>query len=259
MKKLMIAAAISALTAGVFAGACDDTEVQVCRAWDVSMKLKSFGPKKTTCKGTSACEDVKTTGYYLDDASRTIKGYLWICEYECGKAFNVVLWDSKNKKVIIPVAYEAVEFANEVWVYGKKATKVAGTLEFAGSDLFGNETIDVVASGLNGKLVRGTAEEDCYIKSLSGYVAGNLAWIHPSTSTGGSSGGLCEEPVDPEECPSDANILEYCDACCFDGWCEVENAAPDMLPTVGTWKMKYNKTVSKGKKSISQLVPAYAL
>ena len=228
MKKLMIAAAVSALSAGVFAGACDDTTVEVCRAWDVSMKLKSFGPKKTTCKSSSACEDVKSNGYYLDDASRKIKGYLWICDYACGNDFNVVLWDDKNNKVIIPVAYEAVNF-DEVYVYGKKATKVAGTIAFAGADLQGNDTIDVVASGMKGKLVRG------------------------------SKCGLCEEPVEPEECLIEAVILDYCSACCFDSWCDVEDAAPEMLPTVGTWKMKYNKNVSKGKKPISQLVPGYAL
>ena len=258
MKKLMIAAAVSALSAGVFAGACDDTTVEVCRAWDVSMKLKSFGPKKTTCKSSSECEDVKSNGYYLDDASHKIKGYLWICDYACGNDFNVVLWDDKNNKVIIPVAYEAVNF-DEVYVYGKKATKVAGTISFAGADLQGNDTIDVVASGMKGKLVRGKDEEDCYIKSLSGYVAGKLAWIPPTSTTGGSKGGLCEEPVEPEECPIEAVILDYCSACCFDSWCDVEDAAPEMLPTVGTWKMKYNKNVSKGKKAISQLVPGYAL
>jgi len=255
MKKLMIAAAVAALATGVFADACEDSPTS-CRAWDVSMKLKSFGPKKTTCK--SECDE---KAFYLDDASRKIKGYLWICEYECGKSFNVVLWDEKNKQVIIPVSYDAVDF-EEVYVYGKKATKVAGTLVFDGADLDGNSTIAVTASGLNGKFVRGTQDDDCYVKSLSGYVAGALAYIPPTLkTTGGSKGGLCDDGEAPVVCEDgDVKILTYCEACCFTSWCDEDlNSADDMLPTVGTWKMKYNKNVSKGKKSITQLVPAYAL
>jgi len=263
MKKLMIGAAVAAMTVGAFAAACvDPEEAAVCRAWDVSMSLKSFGPKKTSCtiKAESACDDdSKEVVYYLDNATRKIKGYLWICEYECGKDFNVVLWDKKHDKVIIPVAYDAVSF-DEVFVYGKKATKVAGTLAFAGTDLAGNETIDVTASGVNGKMVRGKEDTDCYVKSLSGYVAGKLAYIPAEgKSSGGSKGGLCEDPVEPEPCEeTTAKILPLCDACCFEGWCDAEDAE-SMLPTVGTWKMKYNKSVSKGNKTIASIVPAYAL
>ena len=262
MKKLMIAAAVAAMTAGAFADACSETPAaEVCRAWDVSMSLKSFGPKKTTCKiEGDVCDDPEvSTVYYLDNVTRKIQGYLWVCEYECGKDFNVCLWDKKNGLAIIPVAYDAVAF-DEVYVYGKKADKVAGTLAFAGTDLLGNDTIDVTASGVNGKMVRGYEDTDCYVKSLSGYVAGKLAYIPPTAVTiAGSKGGLCEDPEDVVICEEyTAKILPLCDACCFEGWCDAEDADP-MLPTVGTWKMKYNKSVSKGNKAISQLVPAYAL
>ncbi len=226
------------------------------------MNLKTLGPKKASCtvKADSPCEDdTKDVVYYLDNVTRKITGYLWVCEYECGKDFNVVLWDSKNKKVIIPVSYDAVAF-DEVYVYGKKATKVAGTLQFAGADLEGNDTIEVTASGLNGKMVRGSEDTDCYVKSLSGYVAGKLAYLKPGSRTiGGSKGSLCEEPEEVVVCDEYiAKILPLCDACCFEGWCDAEDAE-DMLPTVGTWKMKYNKKMSKGTKSISALVPSYAL
>ncbi|MBQ4199624.1 MAG: hypothetical protein II649_07050 [Kiritimatiellae bacterium] len=263
MKKLMIAAAVAAMTGGVFADACSDPETaSICRAWDVSMSLKSLGPKKTTCKvaAESACDDPTTdVVYYLDNVTRKIQGYLWVCEYECGKDFNIVLWDSKKKIAIIPVSYDAVNF-DEVYVYGKKATKVAGTIAIAGTDLNGNDTIDVTASGLNGKMVRGSEDTDCYVKSLSGYVAGKLAYIAAQGKTaGGSAGGLCDDPVEPEPCEeTTAKILALCDACCFEGWCDADDAE-SMLPTVGTWKMKYNKKVSKGNKTISSLVPAYAL
>lgn len=263
MKKIMIAAAVAAMTAGAFAGACDDPEVVLgCKAWDVKMSLKTLGPKKITCKvaAESACDDPTTSvAYYLDNVTRKAKGYLWICEYECGKDYNVVLWDEKNKKALIPLAYEAVNF-DEVYVYGKKATTVAGTIQFTGADLDGADAIDVTASGVNGKLVRGSAEEDCYIKSLSGYAAGKIAYIKPASRTvGGSKGGLCEEPVIEEVCDEYlAKILPLCDACCFDGWCDADDAE-DMVPAVGTWSMKYNKKVSKGKTPMSKLAPAYAL
>ena len=251
----MIGAAVAAMTVGAFADACSDVD-PTCRAWDVSMSLKTFGPKKTSCR-VSECDD-KSTVYYLDNATRKIKGYLWICEYECAKPFNVVLWDKKNAMAIIPVAYEAVDFT-EVYVYGKKANKVAGTLEFVGQDLAGNDTIEVTASGLNGKMVRGSQDSDCYVKSLSGYVAGKLAYIPPADKVVSKKAGLCEDP-EPVVCEEyAAKILPLCDACCFEDWCSVDNDADALLPTVGTWKMKYNKSVSKGNKAISALVPAYAL
>ena len=259
MKKLMICAAVAALSVGAFAEACSDV-ADVCRAWDISMSLKSFKAKKTSCKASDAtvCDDASDI-YYLDNGSRKIKGYLWVCEYECGKAFNIVLWDSKHKKVVIPVSYDAVE-ADDIWAYGKKATKVAGTLVIEGTNLEGEDTIAVTASGVSGKMVRGKADEDCYVKSLSGHVTGNLAWYEPTVRGKVSKGGLCEEPVEEVCADTTAKILSLCDACCFTNWCDEDvQEAPEMLPTVGTWKMKYNKSVSKGNKTIAQLVPAYAL
>ena len=261
MKKLMIAAAVAAMTVGAFADACSEAEeTTVCRAWDVSMSLKSLCPKKTTCTiaAESVCDDAtKEVVYFLDNCTRKIKGYLWVCEYECGKEFNVCLWDTKNKLAIIPVAYDAANF-DEVYVYGKKANKVAGTIAFEG------DALEVTASGINGKMVRGSMEEDCYVKSLSGYAAGKIAYVKASSeasTTTISKATLCSDVVE-ETCEDgeefDAKILELCDACCFEGWCDADDAE-EMLPAVGSWSMKYNKKVSKGNKSIVALVPSYAL
>lgn len=263
MKKLMIAAAVAAMTVGAFAGPCDDPEVvSPCRAWDVKMSLKSLGPKKTTCKveATDPCDDPTTeVVYYLDNVTRKVTGYLWICDYDCGAAANVVLWDSKNKVALIAYAEDAVEF-DDVFAYGKKATKIAGTIEFAGADAAGNDALDVVASGINGKMVRGNGTDECYIKSLSGYASGRIAYIKPGSDViPGVAGKLCDEPVAPVVCDEfDAKILPFCDACCFEGWCNADNA-DDMIPATGTWSMKYNKKVSKGNTPIAQLAPAYAL
>ncbi len=261
MKKLMIAAAVAAMTAGAFADACSDPEVSSqCRAWDVKMSLKSLGPKKTTCKisAESPCEDdTKDTVYYMDNVTRKVKGYLWVCDYTCGADANVVLWDEKNKVALIAYAEEAVAM-DSLYVYGKKATKVGGTLVFEGADALGVDGIAVTASGVTGKMVRGTADDDCYVKSLSGYAAGEIAYIKPGAKTIVKSGGLCGEP-EVEVCDEyTAKLLPFCDACCFEGWCDAEDA-PDMVPAAGTWSMKYSKKVSKANKSIAQLVPAYAL
>ena len=195
MKKLMIGAAVAAITVGAFAGACDETVVSNCRAWDLKMNLKSLGPKKIKCKiaAESVCDDPTTdTVYYMDNVTRKLTGYLWICDYVCDDEleFNVVLWDAKNKKAIIAAPAGGTDYqtvaATEVYAYGKKANKVAGTINFAGEmDNEGKEGINVLASGVNGKFVRGKAVDECYVKSLSGYAAGtiNCAVVERTTKT----------------------------------------------------------------------------
>jgi len=266
MKKLMIGAAVAAITAGAFAGPCDDTVVSNCRAWDVKMSLKSLGPKKTKCRiaAESVCDDPTTdVVYYMDNVTRKLKGYLWICDYVCDDdlTFNAVLWDEKNKKAVIAAPLTGLDYqqvsASEIWAYGKKANKVAGNLTFEGTDALGEDAIAVQAAGIGGKISK-DGSEDCYIKSLSGYAAGSIAYIKPGASVVATSGGLCGEPT-IEVCDEYiAKLLPFCAACCFESWCDADDA-PDMVPATGTWSMKYNKKVSKGGKSIQSLVPSYAL
>jgi hypothetical protein len=268
MKKLMIAAAVAAMTVGAFASACSDPEEELanCYAWDVKMSLKSLQTKKTKCNiaAESECDDPTTdTVYYMDNVTRKLKGYLWQCEYSCDE-FNVTLWDTKNKVAVIAYGAEPqVAPASDVVVYGKKATKVAGTITFEGVDALGEDGIAVVAAGINGKMVRGKADDDCYIKSLSGYASGSIAYIKPGsvTVTTKNSGSLCEDPtIEVTVCEEYyGKLIPFCEACCFEGWCDVDDWT-DMVPATGTWSMKYNKKVAAGKKgSIVQLVPAYAL
>ena len=267
MKKLMIGAAVAAITVGAFAGACDETVVSNCRAWDLKMNLKSLGPKKIKCKiaAESVCDDPTTdTVYYMDNVTRKLNGYLWICEYVCEDdlEFNVVLWDSKNKKAIIAAPAGGTDdqtvAATEVYAYGKKANKVAGNLEIAGTDASGEDAIAVNATGVTGKITKGTQDDDCYIKSLSGYAAGLIAYLKPNSVVVATAATLCGEPTE-EVCDEFlAKLIPFCEACCFESWCEAEDA-PDMVPAAGTWSMKYNKKVSKGGKSIQALVPSYAL
>jgi hypothetical protein len=274
MKKLMIVAAVSAMTVGAFAAACSDEVSATCRVWDVQMKLKSLGPKKTTCKVSSTCDDTKAKVYYMDSVSRKLKGMLWICDYVCDDEieFNTVLWDTKEKVGVISYTADGAQTvsASELYAYGKKADKVAGTIAFTGDywDWAAQDAlpgIEVVASGLNGKIKKGSADDDCYIKSLSGYAAGTIAYIKPAvvTVTTGTAGNWCEEPsLDVEVCEEyETLLLPFCGACCFTSWCDVEDVAPDMVPAAGTWSMKYSKKLSKKsqKTAITSVIPAYAL
>ena len=262
MKKLMIGAAVAAITVGAFAGACDET-VKACAAWDVKFNLKTLTPKKTNC-GKDVCGEDLGTVYYLDSASRKIEGYLWACEYDCAESsdYNVTLWDKKNKKAVIaydPSAPQQIAVpGDDILVYGKKATKVAGTFEFAGTDDVGDDAFEVTAAGINGKFHKDS--DKCYIKSLSGYAAGKVKLYLPSVTAKGKAGTLCDDPEPCEEPELNIRVALFCDACCWSTWCDDTYAYEESLvPAAGTWSMKYNKKVSKGTKSMSALVPAYAL
>ena len=266
MKKLMIGAAVAAITVGAFADACSEVAA-ACRAWDVKMSLKSLGPEKTKCRiaAETVCDDPTTdVVYYMDNVTRKLTGYLWICDYVCDDelTFNVVLWDSKHRRAVIAAPQIGTDYqqvsASEVYAYGKKANKVAGNIAFEGQDAAGEDGIAVNATGVSGKIVKGSNDDDCYIKSLSGYAAGTIAYIKPGVDVYTQSGGLCGEDI-VEVCDESlAKLIPFCAACCFESWCEADDA-PDMVPAAGTWSMKYNKKVSKGGKSIQSLVPSYAL
>ena len=263
MKKLIIGAAVATIATGAFAAAC--SEVKDCAAWDVKFNLKTLTPKKTNC-GKDACGESLGSVYYLDSTSRKIEGYMWACDYDCEESsdYFITLWDKKNKKAV--VAYSAADPqtvpvpGDDILVYGKKATKVAGTFVFEGlMDDVGDEAFNITAAGINGKFQKG---DKCYIKSLSGYAAGKVKLYLPNAKTAkASKGTLCEDPEEPIECEEAViRAATFCTACCWETWCNEEYAYDETLvPAAGTWSMKYNKKVSKGTKSMSQLVPSYAL
>jgi hypothetical protein len=268
MNKLMTTAAmVAAISIPGLASVCSDpVEIPECRVWDVTMSLNTLAPKKTKCVveecgpcGTKETEEV----YYMTDTTRKLKGYIWMCEYACEDepSYNCVIWDEKNKCPVI--AYYGTDdvqrvSASDVFSYDKKADKATMTFEFAGVDFSGEEAIRVVATGLNGKIERPKGK-DCYVKSISGHATGLIRYIKPSYTVGGENAtcNFCTGP-DPLETYEDiAKLLPLCAACGFESWCFAEDA-PDMVPCSGTWKIKYNKKVSTGTKSISQLIPSYA-
>ena len=269
MKKLMIGAAVAAITVGAFADICNEGKVG-CIAWDVKMNLKSITPKKLACTNKADPCDEGEPVYYMDNITRKIKGYLWICDYACGEDMNLVLWDTKKIPLVIwrgTGEEQKVNFDN-VYVYGKKANKVAGTINFAGEmdNENGTEGINVTAAGVNGKFVRGISDDDCYVKSLSGHAAGtiNCAVVEQTVKVKKEQGNLCEDPIDEREVICDeipGSVFTWCDACCFDGYCDEDASLVqiDQAPAVGTWSMKYNKKLSKGHTPITSFIPSYAL
>lgn len=261
MKKLYIIAIMTALSMPTFASSCNDVEESQCYLWDVSLNLKTLGPKSAKCGSRSVCGDEADPTYYLDNTTRKIKGYIWSCEYSCD-TWNIVLWDEKNKVALIPLDVsgenQTTISAEDALVFGKKAKSACATFQFVDE---AGEKIDVIACGMNGKLSRNN-DDSCYVKSISGQACGKMAYVKPSEyKTVATRGGLCEDPV--VETYGDeyaAKCLTWCDCCCFDNWCEDGEEAPEMVPCVGTWKMKFNKKLASGKKgNIAGLVPAYAL
>jgi len=261
MKKMFIITAFAVSCYSAVFGACSETVLDKCYLWDVSFTLKTLAPKAAKCGGAkSVCGEAADPAYYMDGATRKLKGYIWSCEYSCD-TWNIVLWDEKNKTAVIPLDVsgenQATVSAEDAFIYGKKATKACATFAIADPD---GENIDITACGMNGTLTRKDGEF-CYVKSLSGRACGNLAYIHPNTyKVTRSGGGLCGEAVE-DLCGDEftAKCLTWCDACCFTSWCEDGEEAPELLPCEGTWKMKFNKKLASGKKgSIYDLVPAYA-
>jgi hypothetical protein len=260
MKKIMIGAAVAAMAISGFA-ACTDK----CVLWDLSLNLKTLDVKKASCK--DACGD-KSNIYYLDSATRKLTGFLWACAYDCtdADAMNVVLWDSKKKVPVIMCPPVGVyEFATadltfaDLMVYGKKANKIAAAFDLS------SDYINVSLAGLNGSIKTGC--NDCYIKSLSGNAAGELALIKKAGVSATVVGGLCGDKVETT-CEDDDLTAVYttlCEICCgFDGWCSSGTEdlnTGDFVPAYGTWKMKYNAKKSKDKNmsGIWGYVPSYAL
>ena len=254
MKKLMIAAAVAAMTAGAYAGACDDVDIietmDDCLVYDVTFKLKTLAPKKLVCKSCDKCSDDDVV-YYLGDASRTLNGYLWFCYDDCWDVDDVpyiALWEKKTKTAIIPlyyaiedgkrVAYPAETEFSFLGRYNKKADKVAAMW------LVGSDYGEFFAAGVKGKVMKDKEEGTVTLKSISGNVVGTLAM---------QTIEVAQKCKDPEEFT--AKIAGLCD--CWEDWCTDGDEA-DIVPFSGTWSLKYNKKLSKGSKSMLLVVPSWA-
>ena len=103
----MIAAAAAAMVGGAYAttGCCDDVgndPAAECNAYVYSLTINVKGPFATKSVKKNGC-----TGYYLDNGSRTINGYMWTCCNPCedqvngGEAWQMTLWDKTAKTALL--------------------------------------------------------------------------------------------------------------------------------------------------------------
>ena len=123
MKKLMIAAAAAAMIGGAFAE-CSDFDG--CIAYDLTMSIKTLGPKKLVCKAEcKSCGEEDTIVAYLDNVTQSIKGVIWACDWVCDceeggsgeGTWLAAIYDTTAKKAIISFSDEMTEgFLDELVV-----------------------------------------------------------------------------------------------------------------------------------------------
>lgn len=252
MKKLMIAAATAAMVGGAFASLCEE-ELNTpafekgCAVWNVKVTVKTLGPKKAACK--YACDD-DDVSYYFENATRKFDGILFQCESECDlSAAKLALWEAKAKTAICPITATTVVDGDKTKIvysgeeniefvildrYSKTAKKVETVWEIQ------NDVAELVGAGF------GSFDTKNYrVSSISGNCAGTV---------------VPAEFVISKKCEDDeyaaGKVLDLCEA--FENWCESGDET-EAVAASGTWSIKYNKTLSKGKKSLRQIVPAYAI
>ena len=282
MKKLMIAAAAAAMIGGAFAE-CSDFDG--CIAYDLTMSLKTLGPKKLVCKADcKKCGEEDTTVAYLDNVSHSIKGVIWACDWVCDceeggsgtGTWLAAIYDTTAKKAIIPFAEAMTEgFLDNVIVYGKKAKSVAANIAIVGVC---DEAFALNLCGVSGSV--GTFSTKCagctpYIKTLSGYAVGTMAAEQLEVGGKWTTEKVCIEKVidlcgnTKEVCVNqkvwvDGDLyaplaLDLCDVCCFDSWC-TDGAEVETVPAAGTFTLKYNSKYSKlSQDELEEKLPDYAL
>jgi hypothetical protein len=203
--------------------------------------------------------------FWADNATRTFDGILWQCRATCFEGVNFrlnarrrangrlnwALWEKKSKESIaLPVLryYTKKDRSQYGWWtpdaqwdfdflgrYGQKAQKVAmywtpwimrGTIDAAGFGTFDNK---------NQRMT-----------SVSGNAVGMLA---PLTTDG-------------KVCGRDNEFFVQVGFMCVDweNWCCPDcYAGVERVPASGTWSIKYNASLSTGKKSLAKILPDYAV
>lgn len=279
MKKLMIASAVAALTAGVFADLCKiEDEATACQAYELTIKLKTLAPKTVKCKGGNSCKTtVDDCVSYYKTGNRSLKGLLWNCQSECDlQNAKFILWRTdKGFKHVVgePLSmidtngdgkvdtYQANDWTSSlgyVWRFDKKGDKVSLVWAISGfqegfwkSGMLINEfedkngttanlsTYDLTFAGIGS-----FDKKKDIIKNVSGNVAG---WV-----SGDPTILMCDY-----EYAAPVEICAEFDAICDD---LDQTLADDKqeYAAYGTWKMKYSKKIAGGTKSVAAYVPSFA-
>ena len=264
MKKLMIAAAAAAMTAGAFADLCDVDPVEVgCLAYDMKISVKTPVPKTIKCKADkSMCDTgVASCVTYAAWGKKTIKGFLWCCEYDCTTygtldGFKMALWDASSKS-----CYQTYSKTGDVGGnvpaftmlrLGKKATDVEVSFDLTanGTDAVINKDGDNETATLTATLA-GAGKFDTkneYVKSASGYIAGTRTFTAAETI---AYKYACEEDQ------GGSYFWDLCDE--FDSWCEDTGTALQEGVVYGSWTLKVNTKAMKSGKSYTSYVPSYCI
>ena len=178
----MIATAAIALgTSGVYAteGCCGTaaTETDACKAnvYEVKMSLKTLVTKKVTKNGC--------IGYYMDQGTRTINGYIWTCCDPCGAStlpvedYQITLWEkaaqvgilngvgkgtgSSDAKYTVVVEYTlgGITYKDSLEGTYKQADVVTAAQAYV-ANISGASYVTAVPTKVNGDVTIAWADED---------------------------------------------------------------------------------------------------
>ena len=231
MKKLMIAAAVAAMGAGAFAADCTpETPVVMERArlYEVTMNLK-------TTKGIIAGETINTGTVcvpgsesiclvYRAKDKTTLKGYVYVCQELCDfEGWECVFADTKRKAVSDDSSFDWI-ICN---VISKNLNQAEAAWDFTGSFVYDDErqqTYTLKGAGY-GKFVK----SDLRFDNFSGNVAGTATASYDLKTK-------YKEAY--KDCICSPSSVLTC--------ATYEGLDWEALDTVafGTWKMKFNKTLS---------------
>ena len=251
MKKLLMMACLASGVSlwGASNSCSDESEEDIvkpsCALYDVKFTLKTLLPKAIKCS------DGKE--YYFEQGSRTFDGVIWDCEAVCatmapGEDVKFCMWESKRK---MPVT-KPLSRGDGVWEadltsfeimdrFSKKSDKVECFWPIECDD------IKLYAAGFGKFDVK-----NMYVVSVSGNAAGKIVPAAITVTT--EDKGLCGDGVSSTAFPG--KLLALCDE--FSNWCDDGEEVEDFVAACGTWSIKYNKTLSKGKKRLDQIIPSYA-
>ena len=249
MKKLMIACAVAALTAGAFAAGCGDDEEPAVTT--VNQVYKATFSGKTT-KGVPG-KDVTTSVLCGDDqttegcvvrvpATLKIQGWYVLCNVTCGTILEVAnaparqaFWQTKPYKADIPDSATAFSLINVIGKKGKDA-EAAGT--FTGTVTYAADATWSLGDGLafaglgKTKLKSGTL---AYFPSFSGNFVGEpvASWY--------IKGNTCAQTHVWDPCTMTVNCDETPNTVAF-----------------GKWTMKYDASATKKAATKNPSYPSYA-
>ncbi len=254
-------------TNGTYPGVAQPTASYPAAGYTVNQKYyeawETAGSADTTTGNSAAWYgDV----YWADNTTRTLEGLLWQCTASCFEGDAIwngngsgeiyyALWEKKTEKVFSYPVFKyyknstmdafnwitADETPNFDWMgrYGQKANKI-GIYWCPSMKGWTADWLDCVGFGtFDVKNLR--------IKSVTGGVLGEIA---PYV--------VGEEDECGDSSYFKIQIAYVCQK--FSAWCcDPCYAAVDWVPAYGNWSLKYNASLSSGKKPLSKILPEYAI